>query len=158
MKVWSICLHILWIYIWTAILLESPLIDWMGYEWNTKGKNYILPLQCCSTLRKKINTKLYLTRLILTLKNFPFTPEVLDSNFNILIYYIFTVFYYFNIYSGLLSRFGLYSCTFCRAVISAIWKSISLRGCIATVLLYVFLLPDSGFAQKLKHAASYKLI
>jgi len=31
-------------------------------------------------------------------------------------------------------------------------------GCIAIVLFYVFLLPDSGFAQKLKHAASNKLI
>jgi hypothetical protein len=33
-----------------------------------------------SKLRKKINTKLYPMRL----KNFPFTPEVLDNNFNVL--------------------------------------------------------------------------
>jgi hypothetical protein len=29
--------------------------------------------------------------------------------------------------------------------------------CIAIVWIYVFLLPDSGFVQKLKHAASNKL-
>jgi len=37
-------------------------------------------------------------------------------------------------------------------------KCISIRGCVAVVLFYVVLLTDSGFAQKLKHAASNKLI
>jgi hypothetical protein len=99
-------------------IYKSPLIEWMGYEeLNTKGKNYIVSLQRCSKLRKKINTKLYLMRLLLTLKNFPFTPEVLDSNFNISIYYTFTVFCYFNIHSGLLYCFGLYRCNLCKVVI-----------------------------------------
>jgi hypothetical protein len=48
----------------------------MGYEWKTEGKNYTVPLQCCSKLRKKNNKKPYLTRLILILKNFYFTPAV----------------------------------------------------------------------------------
>jgi len=43
-------------------------------------------------------------------------------------------------------------------VILAISKSIILTGCIAVVLIYVFLLPDSSFAQNLKHAANNKLI
>jgi hypothetical protein len=47
-----------------------------------RGKT-VVPLQRCSKLRKKINTKFYLMRLILTLKNFTFTPEVLDNNFNL---------------------------------------------------------------------------
>jgi hypothetical protein len=64
----------------------------MGYEWKTEGKNYIVPLQHCSKLRKKINTKFYLMRIILKLDNFPFTPAVLDNNCNILIYHTFTIF------------------------------------------------------------------
>jgi hypothetical protein len=64
----------------------------MGYEEKTEGKNYIVPLQRCSKLRQKINTKLYIVRLILILKNFPFTPAVMDNNCNVLIYYTFTVF------------------------------------------------------------------
>jgi len=32
-------------------------------------------------------------RLILTLRNFPFTPAVPDSNYNMLIYYTFTLAY-----------------------------------------------------------------
>jgi len=46
----------------------------------------------CSKLIKKTKTKLYVMRLILILLNFAFTPAVLDSNCNILIYYTFTVF------------------------------------------------------------------
>jgi len=64
----------------------------VGYEWKTDGKNYMVSLQRCSKLSKKINTKLYLMRLILTLKNLPFTPAVLDNNCNILLYDTFTVF------------------------------------------------------------------
>jgi len=40
-----------------------------------------------SKLRKKINTKLPLTKIVLTLKNFPSIPVVPDKNFNILYIY-----------------------------------------------------------------------
>jgi len=63
----------------------------MGCELKPKRKNYIVSLQHCSKLRKKINKKLYLKRSILILKNLPFTFEILD-NCSVLIYYIFTVF------------------------------------------------------------------
>jgi len=55
----------------------------MGYEWKTEGKLYIVPLQNCSKLRKKINAKLH----------FPFTPEELDNNCNILIYNIYFLYF-----------------------------------------------------------------
>jgi len=45
----------------------------MGYEWKTEGKNYIVPLQSYTKLRKKINIKLYLTRIIVVLENLPST-------------------------------------------------------------------------------------
>jgi len=53
-----------------------------------------VPFQSYTKLRKKINIKLYLTRIILILENLPSTPEVLDNNCNILllVYYTFTVF------------------------------------------------------------------
>jgi len=72
-------------------IYESPLIELMGYEWKTEGKNYLVSLQRCSKLIKKINTKLYLMRLILTLRNFIFTLAVLDSNCNILMLYIYCI-------------------------------------------------------------------
>jgi len=42
--------------------------------------------------KKKINTKLYLIRTIVTIKNNPLTPAVLDNSSNMLVYYTFTVF------------------------------------------------------------------
>jgi len=51
-----------------------------------------VPLQRCSKLREKINTKFYLMKLILIFKNLPFTPEFLENNYNIFKYYIFTAF------------------------------------------------------------------
>jgi hypothetical protein len=62
----------------------------MGYEWKTERKNYKVPLQRCSKLREKINTKLYLMKLILIFKKLPFTLEFLENN-NIFKCYIFTV-------------------------------------------------------------------
>ena len=78
--------------------------------------------------------------IILPLKNFPFKPAVPDSNCNILIYYTFTLFQYLNIHSGLLYFFGFYSCNFCKVVILTLQTFISLRACIAIVLLCVVLL------------------
>lgn len=69
-------------------------IHW--FTWNTKKEkpqeeNNVL--HCTSPLSVKIEKqtlcKLYPTTLIWILKNFPFTPEVLANNFNILIDYIF---------------------------------------------------------------------
>jgi len=53
-----------------------------------------VPLQSCSKLRKKINTKLYLMRIMLALKNYTYTPAVLDSDCNILNIYHISLFYY----------------------------------------------------------------
>jgi len=112
----------------------------MGYEWKTEGKNYIELLQHCPKIRKKINTKFYLRWLILILKNSIFTTEIIDNKFNILVYYTFTVYYCFNIHSELLYCISLYRCNFCKVVISAVWKSISVRGLYCYCLLYVLLL------------------
>jgi len=56
----------------------------MFKERKNYGKHNIIyiHLQFRSKLRKKINAKLYPMRLILILKHFPFTPEILDKNFN----------------------------------------------------------------------------
>ena len=126
MKVWSICLLILWIHIWTAILLYSTLIEWTGYDWKTEGKNYTVPLQNCSKLRKKINAKLYL----------PFTPEILDNNYNILIYNI-----YFPYFSILIHLQGSYLFVAYTAVIFVnLWSQLSEKLSVSWIVLLL-----SGF-------------
>jgi len=64
----------------------------MGNERKTEGKNYIVTLQRCSKLKKKLTQKMYLIRITVILKNFIFTPAVLYSNCNMLIYYTYTEF------------------------------------------------------------------
>ena len=66
------------------MLLRNPLIDWMRYkERNSTGQNCIVYRTSSGLIKikKQSERKLYPTRLVLLVKNFPFLHGIIGKQF-----------------------------------------------------------------------------